>query len=319
MFPGGPNPIQVQFVPPYKQASSPHPLVFIHDGGGTVFSYFILGALNRDVWAIYNPKYFAGEAWEGGMDEMARHYIDLIVEAGVTGSILLGGWSLGGFLSLTIARMLAEDPSKKLSVAGFLIIDSPYHIARAKLTQKTTRSKIDGIPPLVQKAFDNCDVMLRHWDLPSWDGPSDGGKETKLRAGGRGFTLQPGTVLHKPLNEAWKEVGVKQYQHESTVDKPIAPPPGVMIRCTRHTQKAEGAGPEPALIDIFRDETLLGWEGNHADFLKAVIDVDADHYGIFDRDDQSKMEALTSQVNAGLEILDSITGPCQTKSTFAFF
>ncbi len=91
MFPGGPNPIQVQFVPPYKQANPPTPIVLIHDGGGTIFSYFILGSLNRDVWAIYNPKFFDGEAWEGGMDEMARHYIDLIVDAGISGTILLGG------------------------------------------------------------------------------------------------------------------------------------------------------------------------------------------------------------------------------------
>lgn len=44
-----------------------------------------------------------------------------------------------------MARILAEDPSKNLSIAGFLIIDSPYHIARSKLTMKTTKSKLDGI------------------------------------------------------------------------------------------------------------------------------------------------------------------------------
>ncbi|KAK4092788.1 Amt4 [Purpureocillium lilacinum] len=309
MFPGGPNPIQVQFVPPYKQANPPTPIVLIHDGGGTIFSYFILGSLNRDVWAIYNPKFFDGEAWEGGMDEMARHYIDLIVDAGISGTILLGGWSLGGFLSLTMARILAEDPSKNLSIAGFLIIDSPYHIARSKLTMKTTKSKLDGIPPLVQKSFENCDIMLRHWDLPSWDGPSGEGKETTLRVAGRGFTLQPGSILYKALGDTWKPIDVRQYEHETAADKPISPPPGVMIRCTRHTQKADESEPGVALIDIFRDDTLLGWEGKHADFIKAVIDVDADHYRVFDKDDQAKMENLTFQVNSGLEILDSLAGP----------
>ncbi|UNI25041.1 hypothetical protein JDV02_010749 [Purpureocillium takamizusanense] len=310
MFPGGPNPIQVQFLPPYKQANPPPtPIVLIHDGGGTIFSYFILGGLNRDVWAVFNPKFFDGEPWEGGMDEMARHYIDLIVEAGISGTIYLGGWSLGGFLSLTMARMLADDPSTDLSIAGFLIIDSPYHLARAKIPTQTTKSKIDGIPPLVQKAFDNCDAMLQHWDLPSWDAPSDTDAETELRVAGRSFTLQRGSVLYKAVDEDWKPLSVRRLEHyeKAAEDKPVAaPPPGVMIRCTRHTQKADEAQPGTPLIDVFRDEKLLGWEGNHADFIKAVIDVDADHYGVFDKDDQPKMDNLTFQVNSGLEILDSL-------------
>lgn len=91
MYPGSPNPVQVQFVPSHCEENPPNPLVLIHDGGGAIFSYFLLGALNRDVWAIYNPKYFEGEAWEGGIDEMAHHYVDLIIKTGLKGNIILGG------------------------------------------------------------------------------------------------------------------------------------------------------------------------------------------------------------------------------------
>lgn len=85
------NPLQVQYLPRNRQARSTTPLVLIHDGGGTTFGYFMLGALNRDVWAIHNPNFFTTEPWEGGMDEMARHYIGLLVKAGISGTILLGG------------------------------------------------------------------------------------------------------------------------------------------------------------------------------------------------------------------------------------
>ncbi|POR34498.1 Uncharacterized protein TPAR_05300 [Tolypocladium paradoxum] len=318
MLVDGPNPTKVQLVPPYKRANPPTPLVLIHDGGGTIFSYFILGSLNRDVWAIHNPKYFDAEPWKGGMDEMARHYINLIVKAGISGTILLGGWSLGGYLSLTMARMLADNPASNISIAGFLIIDSPYHIARSKLTVTTTDPQFDGLPDLVQKAFDNCDIMLEHWDLPSWDGPACGGKDVKIGVAGRSFALEPGSVLYKQVDGAWKPITTRMYKHEKTVDEPREPPPGVMVRCTRPTEKPEGAS-DPCLIDLYRDETLLGWEGNHADFIKAVIDVDADHYSVFDKYDQPKMKSLTAQLNEGLEILDSLAGPTKQKPPLDFF
>ena len=198
------------------------------------------------------------------------------------------GWSLGGFLSLTMARMLAEDPSSKLSIAGFLIIDSPHHIARSKLAVPTSDTELVGIPDLVQKSFDNCDIMLEHWDLPSWDGPACGGREVTIGVAGSRFALEPGSVLYKPVDGVWKPIPVREYKHEHPVDEPRAPPPGVMIRCTRPTEKPKGAT-DVCLIDLHRHETLLGWEGRHADFIKAVIDVDADHYNVFDKYDQIKV------------------------------
>ena len=94
MFEDGPNPTKVQLCPPAKRANPPTPVVLLHDGGGTTFSYFILGSLGREVWAIHDPKYFASELWKGGVEEMANHYIELIEDAGIKGPVFLGGESL---------------------------------------------------------------------------------------------------------------------------------------------------------------------------------------------------------------------------------
>ncbi|PNY24615.1 Uncharacterized protein TCAP_05446 [Tolypocladium capitatum] len=303
MFPDSPNPTRVQDVPP--GADPPMPLILIHDAGGTTFSYFLLGSLHRDVWAIHNPKYLDAEPWEGGMDEMARHYVDLIVEAGISGTVLLGGWSLGGYLSLAMARMLADDPSINLSIAGCLMIDSPYHVALSKWTVPATNPPRDGLPDLVLKSFDLSSAMLQHWDLPSWDGPACGGQDVEVGVAGRSFTLAPGTVLYKPLGGAWKPITARVYRHEETVDEPRAPPPAVVVRCTRSTPTPEGVSGR-CRVDFYRDETLLGWEGNHADFVKAVFDIDDDHISVFDTYDRPKMNVLTAQLNECLEVLDGL-------------
>ena len=214
------------------------------------------------------------------------------------------GWSLGGFLSLTIARMLADKPFSKVSVAGMLIIDSPYHFARSKIAQPLADAVISDIPELIQKSFDNCDIMLEHWDLPSWDGPTLGGKKVTVKSGIKKFELELGKILHKPLKEQWKVIDHELHdesskdkdqmeeegeKREEKPSKPKAPPPGVMIRCVQEVAKAEGAGGQPSLIDLYRHETMLGWEKNYPDYLKAMIDFDANHYDVFDKFDQEKV------------------------------
>lgn len=43
------------------------------------------------------------------------------------------------------------------------------------------------------------------------------------------------------------------------------------------------------------------------DFIRAVIDVDTDHYGLFDRTDMQRIEELTARVGWGLDILDGLS------------
>jgi Thioesterase domain len=67
------------------------PLVLIHDGGGTTFSYQCLGSLQRTVYGIRNPRFYSGRAWAGGIAAMARVYADLIRSVVTSGKVLLGG------------------------------------------------------------------------------------------------------------------------------------------------------------------------------------------------------------------------------------
>ncbi|KAG8410084.1 hypothetical protein J3458_019152 [Metarhizium acridum] len=322
MFPGGPNPTQVQFVPPGKAHNSPLPLVLIHDGGGTTFSYFVLGSLARDVWAVHNPNYFEGLPWEGGMDEMAKKYLDFIA-GDLVGPVMLGGWSLGGYLSLAMARAIAANPGAyPISVAGLLIIDSPYHIARSKIAVPTSKPELTGIPPLVRKSFSNCDDMLQHWDLPLWDtSDSDASTDVKLTVAGETLAVRKGEVLHKPVgsDSKWQTIAVKTYVKDAQADisgsvAGGSPPPAVLLRCVKRAKpepnhvssgESQDVAP-PCLVDLFRDEKLLGWEARYPEFIKAVIDVDADHYNLFDRNNTVGLETVTAQLAKGLEVLDAL-------------
>ena len=68
------------------------PLFLIHDGGGLASQYKKLGDLDRPVFGIHNPKFTSGGNWEGGIVEMATHYVSLIREQLKTKTeCLLGG------------------------------------------------------------------------------------------------------------------------------------------------------------------------------------------------------------------------------------
>lgn len=70
------------------------PLVLIHDGGGTVFNYWTLGSLRRQMYAISDPAFDSGaewKGWEGGLKQMAELYCNQIRREIGKGKILLGG------------------------------------------------------------------------------------------------------------------------------------------------------------------------------------------------------------------------------------
>ena len=66
------------------------PLVLIHDGGGTTFSYYCLGDLGRPVYGIANPRFRSGQAWDS-IESMARCYTQMIMASIRAGPIILGG------------------------------------------------------------------------------------------------------------------------------------------------------------------------------------------------------------------------------------
>ncbi|KAF7552264.1 hypothetical protein G7Z17_g4447 [Cylindrodendrum hubeiense] len=298
------NPLRVQSAPPGK-SPKPTPLVLIHDGGGTTFGYFSLGKLNRDVWAIHNPRFFTAAPWEGGMEEMARHYIGLIETIDLSGPILLGGWSLGGYLSIVMARILADTPSPKFTVAGMLMIDSPYHIALNRFPGSGADPDFTKLPDLVRKSLKNCDQLLQNWELPEWAGPALGGKTVTLTVGGEKHQIEDGHILYKSLTEGWENVEAKPFEPHAGVESAsaaVGPPPAVLVRCVGYA-KTQAPTDQACFVDLYRGERFLGWEGTYPSFIKASMDTDTNHYNIFDFKHVSK---LTIQLNEGLGFLETL-------------
>lgn len=184
--------------------------------------------------------------------------------------------------------MVADNPDSKFSIAGMLIIDSPKHVPRSQVRKSTVEPELSKFPELVQKCFDNCDVMLEDWELPKWDAPAGGNKEARITTSGRSFNIQPNEFVYKPLDGDWRVESFGRHDHQEVSENPKAPPPAVLIRCVQHVKKATESE-DPALIDLWREEVLLGWESNYPDFIKATIDVDADHYSIFERTQMAKV------------------------------
>lgn len=231
---------------------------------------------------------------------------------------------------MTMAHMIALDPdAHPVSVAGILIIDSPYHIARSSITQPVSKARLTNIPDLVQKSFDNCDAMLRNWHLPRWSG-GEAREADYFAVGGRDFKLGPSEVLHIPAAGGagtWSTISTEKQgtgsanasanasAGESSGLAPGSPPPAVLVRCTRAARPVAEAQDvaAPCLVDLFRGERLLGWEGRYAEFIKAVVEVDADHYGLFNRADAARMDDVTARLGWGLEMLDGLSGKSRAK------
>ncbi|KAI5468073.1 Alpha/Beta hydrolase protein [Mariannaea sp. PMI_226] len=160
------------------------PVFLIHDGGGTTFAYHCLEPLGRSVYGIHNPNFHNQEIFEGGIPEMGRLYTKFIKEAiaepdfparhnqdgGV--DILLGGWSMGGLLSLEIARLLAEDLTVR--VIGIVMCDSVYPFQDPpKPAQAPAASAEEGKTKnqiLSMRAMTAARQMITTWALPVWDG-----------------------------------------------------------------------------------------------------------------------------------------------------
>ncbi|KAF4981879.1 hypothetical protein FZEAL_2399 [Fusarium zealandicum] len=172
------------------------PAFLIHDGGGTTFAYHCLNPISRLVYGIHNPNFSSGEPFDGGITEMARLYCGFIKNAirepefpkrrNADGKVrlLLGGWSLGGLLSLEMAKQLDKEDSG-VEVIGILMVDSVYPVKRfttapANVSEEGKRKN----EILSDRAMVDARRMIQHWTPPVWDGDSAGQRPrtTMLRA-----------------------------------------------------------------------------------------------------------------------------------------
>ncbi|RGP78482.1 hypothetical protein FLONG3_3394 [Fusarium longipes] len=181
------------------QAGQAVPVFLIHDGGGTTFSYHCLEPLNRPVYGIFNPNFHSGKPFDGGLKDMAKLYTRFIVETveepefprryNSDGKIqiLLGGWSLGGHLSLEIAKQLSSEDTE-IQVIGILMVDTIYpHKYSSENRKRPGEESDEGKNQnqiLADRAMADARRMLQTWDPPVWDEESAGTRPraTLLRA-----------------------------------------------------------------------------------------------------------------------------------------
>ncbi|KFY94514.1 hypothetical protein V500_03196 [Pseudogymnoascus sp. VKM F-4518 (FW-2643)] len=151
-----------------NRPASSIPVVLIHDGGGTAFGYYLLGELHpaRELWAIHNPDYNSRTPYPLTMEEMARNYIQLIEKSGIRGPIYLGGWSLGGLLSVVIANEISKSTTFSFSLAGLLLIESPFYRPKSECPPVRTVD-FSHLPAHIKNCLSSCMVMLGEWSMPT--------------------------------------------------------------------------------------------------------------------------------------------------------
>ncbi|WEW62048.1 hypothetical protein PRK78_007548 [Emydomyces testavorans] len=259
------------------------PLILIHDGGGTTVSYFYLESLDRTVYGIQNPRFYSGEPWEGGLPEMGRIYASLIRSVIPSGPVILGGWSLGGMLSLEVASVLARSPD--IRVLGIIMLDTvnpltassshvpnvvPYQTQYSEYAKPETRQ-------LVSNCMKQAVTMASTWTPPVWNACSD----------------QDVVQRRKKLEAELSSRMPAQYGHGCFVTELNVPwrdmlptiPQTILLRCQEYvpvsTDKCRDA---VARVDVVRKMERLGWEDYGYDFISAVLDIPGHHYSIFAKD-----------------------------------
>ncbi|KAA8566096.1 hypothetical protein MFRU_039g00380 [Monilinia fructicola] len=163
---------------------TPVPLFLIHDGGGTTFTYHCLDSLSRPTYGIFNPRFHSGGSLEGGVRGMGRLYAVMIrqtcLEPDFPGKrnsdgsfdILIGGWSMGGLLSLAIAKILTGD--RDVRVIGVLMMDTmcPLHLPTGGGyldtldhldLEESNKNLILSI-----RAMKEALRVIREWEPPVW-------------------------------------------------------------------------------------------------------------------------------------------------------
>ncbi|KAI0409109.1 Alpha/Beta hydrolase protein [Xylaria palmicola] len=246
----------------YRQ---PVPLILLHDGGGTTFSYHCLYPVGRPLYGIHNVKLDEGGYWETGIPGMASHYIELIETVMPDGGeILIGGWSLGGLLSIEVAWQLANRPADstrpQFKILGMVFIDSVYtkwldelrdmpDPAAEPIVKSPEELKAMPLREKVDLNMTHARLMVARWELPDWEG-----REAEI----------PPTILLR----------AKELVHEDG----------------------------QTFVDHSRKYPMLGWDKYHdGRWIKEVVDVDGHHFSIFH---ETYIKDVTMKIAAAADKLD---------------
>ncbi|KAJ0148043.1 hypothetical protein CTA2_735 [Colletotrichum tanaceti] len=304
------------------------PLFLIHDGGGTTFAYHCLSSLDRAVFGIANPRFHSGVPWDGGLPEMAAAYIPMIRNtvtkspeypalapfspsaAGRGGKtatttttttttttrrrrrILLGGWSLGGLLSLEIARQLGDE-DEDLEIVGLVAVDSVYPVwpegSRVKVARFIDDVELEAKNQrLARRAMKLAGGMVRAWKMPRC---------------GAAVAVAVAAPAPVAVVAAGDEAMEKDF-YSSKADKETAevvwerPPRAVLVKAKEHMPvSADGI----SSVDVWRGDGKLGWDGYCPGFVERVLETEGNHFDMFSWD---YIEGITDKISMACRILE---------------
>ncbi|EEH35027.2 hypothetical protein PAAG_06074 [Paracoccidioides lutzii Pb01] len=280
----------IQAAPPGLETATP--LVLIHDGGGTTVSYCYLNSLDRAVYGIQNPRLYSGQPWEHGLPEMARIYADLILSVVPSGRLLLGGWSLGGILSLEVANILLRTSS--LSIVGMVMVDSIYPLAAFEEKANLVGSQpvfSKGTQPETRKLVSQCiklaQPMAYNWIPPIWRECTD--SELALRR----------TELEKKLLLIEPKLSRNAGNHKHNLP---SIPKTILLRCDDYVPVSRPDMPDAVCrVDVVREFPALGWEKYLNDFAPVVWSIPGHHFNIFTDD---HIDAVSSRIKQACKMLE---------------
>ncbi|KAK6541952.1 hypothetical protein TWF694_007724 [Orbilia ellipsospora] len=252
------------------------PLVLIHDGGGTTYSYHGLKSLDRPVYGIHNPRFYSGRAFKGGIPEMARIYAQLIELLDFHGRpFIIGGWSLGGLIALEITRALGTYPYGP--IAGTIMIDSPCPVSLPEGMISEPRLRFHDhcrleIRLLVQLNMKVAVRMLQDYVPPTSTGDWHGEE-------GQNCTL------------LYEESNTKFLPHVTLLKAEEYSP----------TTKKTNAQKSIALVDYFRELTALGWEKADCQLISDVLPIPGNHFDLFM---EENLESTSNGLIAACEAIE---------------
>ncbi|EPE34338.1 alpha/beta-Hydrolase [Glarea lozoyensis ATCC 20868] len=250
----------------FAQKAPPAPLFLIHDGGGTVFSYFLLESLGRTVYGISNPNFETESTWENGIASMAEYYVNLIKATYPSGHILLGGWSLGGLIAIQAAHILSNDP--ELKVVGIVMIDSTFPVEgqfnkARRLAFMAETSTSPDMKEKTRKCMDEARIQSREWKAPSWRSSAT-----------------------ETLDNHSQTINVQIHDHVTPTC-----PPTVLIRAlddgSNNSRDLNETSPTETSNDS--ETQALGFDRYQNFNLRYVVNTPGDHFSIFNKENVKEL------------------------------
>ncbi|PFH57124.1 hypothetical protein XA68_15485 [Ophiocordyceps unilateralis] len=184
--------------------------------------------MNRFVYGIRNSEFWNNGSPSRGITELGRLYAgwirdmasqeDFPAPRNSHGSkdVLLGGWSLGGLLSLQVAKELADDASVR--AVGILMIDSAYpglldSYVSAMAPDPAGEARMRGqIASEIHIA--ETHKLVTNWTLPAWDGELEGKRPRAilLRAKDKTPNLGIMDIYRKDQSLGWDAYSSKMFE-----------------------------------------------------------------------------------------------------------